>query len=296
MSQTILGVASEHAIAEIRKRDGRIVPFEMSRIENATLRAMRASEEGGEDGAKRVAERVSEELLRIKGLSRDPRFLPSIELIQDVVEEILMQEGFAKTAKAYILYREKRRELRDTRGTVSPEVREIASKSKQYFRNPLGEFVYYRSYSKWMPEKGRRETWIETVDRYMDFMRSELGDNLEESLYVELREGMLKHEAMPSMRLLQFAGDPARTTNVAAYNCSYIAPTTFQDLAEIMYVSMCGGGVGWSVESQNVQKFLTEVGGIPGEFIESKGFGESKPVANNKRREDRDFGVQNDIS
>src|SRR3989338_9475613 len=60
---------------------------------------------------------------------------------------------------------------------------------------------------------------------------------------------------MPSMRLLQFAGGPADTTNVCAYNCSYIAPTCFRDLSEIMYISMCGGGAGWSVESQNVQKF-----------------------------------------
>ena len=243
------------AITEVRKRDGRIVPFDTSCILNAALRAMRASEEGSETGAKHVSEKVYEELLRIKKLSRDPRFLPSIELVQDVAEKMLMQEGFEKTAKAYILYREKRREMRESRGVIPVEVREIANKSKAYFRNPLGEFVYYRSYSKWIQEKGRRETWIETVDRYMNYMKGKLGNALSPELFTELREGILNHEAMPSMRLLQFAGDPADRTNVCVYNCSYIAPTCFKDLSEIMYISMCGGGAGWSVESQNIQKF-----------------------------------------
>lgn len=242
-------------IAEVRKRDGRIVSFDISRIENAIGRALKAAEEGNDSDARAVADKVWEELLRVKKLSRDRRFLPSIELIQDIVEQTLISSQFGKTAKVYIIYRQKRAELRAARGIVPAEVRELADKSKVYFKNPLGEFIYYRSYSKWIPEKGRRETWIETVDRYMAFMREMLGNKLEESLYAELREGILKHEAMPSMRLLQFAGTPAKITNVCAYNCSYIAPTTFQDLAEIMYISMCGGGAGWSVESQNVQKF-----------------------------------------
>ncbi len=242
-------------ITEVRKRDGRIAPFDSVRIKEAVLSAFKAVEEGSEAEAGRMASLVSDELTELKTLSRDPRFLPSIELIQDTVEKVLMREGFEVTAKAYILYRQKRAELRDNRGMVSPELQEFANKSKQYFRNPLGEFIYYRSYSRWMPEKGRRETWIETVDRYMSFMRESLGTKLEESVYAELREGILKHEAMPSMRLLQFAGTPAQKTNVCAYNCSYIAPEKFQDLAEIMYISMCGGGAGWSVESHNIGKF-----------------------------------------
>ena len=255
MSNTTPFSLVEKAITEVRKRDGRIVPFDRGCIETAVLRATQASEEGNETGVKHVAEKVSEELLRIKDLSRDPRFLPSIELIQDVVEKMLMQEGFEKAAKAYILYREKRRELRDSRGVVPADVRDLANKSKTYFRNPRGEFVYYRSYSKWIPEKGRRETWIETVDRYMSYMKGKLKEKLSDELYSELREGILKHEAMPSMRLLQFAGTPADRTNVCAYNCSYIAPTCFKDLSEIVYISMCGGGAGWSVESQNIQQF-----------------------------------------
>jgi ribonucleoside-diphosphate reductase alpha chain len=59
---------------------------------------------------------------------------------------------------------------------------------------------------------------------------------------------------MPSMRLLQFAGKAARATNVCAYNCSFIAPSKWQDFAEVMYISMCGTGAGWAVQSENIQQ------------------------------------------
>ena len=96
---------------------------------------------------------------------------------------------------------------------------------------------------------------IETVDRYIGFMKENLGKKLTDAEYKEVREYILNQGAMPSMRLLQFAGKAARATNVCAYNCSYIAPESFQDLAEIMYISMCGTGAGWSVESANAEKF-----------------------------------------
>jgi hypothetical protein len=138
---------------------------------------------------------------------------------------------------------------------IPERIRKLAEESKKYFKNALGEFVYYRSYSRWIDEENRRETYIETVDRYMGFMKENLGDKLKESEYKEIREAILNQQAMPSMRLFQFSGKAARATHVCAYNCSYIAPESFQDLAEIMYVSMCGTGAGFSVESRNVEKF-----------------------------------------
>ena len=132
-------------------------------------------------------------------------------------------------------------------------VKKLTDASKKYFRNPLSEFVYYRSYAKWIEEEGRRETWIETVDRYINFMKGKLDKDLKDSEYEEIRESILKQEAMPSMRLMQFAGAAAEKTNVCAYNCSFIAPASFQDFGEIIYISMCGTGVGFSIESKNIQ-------------------------------------------
>jgi len=134
-------------------------------------------------------------------------------------------------------------------------VRVLAEKSKKYFKdNALGEFVYLRTYARWIEEENRRETWIETVDRYISFMRENLGNKLSQEEYSELREAILKQEVMPSMRLMQFAGDPARRCNTCAYNCTFIAPASLEDYAEIMYLSMQGCGVGFSVESQNVEQ------------------------------------------
>ncbi len=240
-------------VKTVQKRNGSVVPFDLSRIVNAINKAMIASGEGSEMEAEMVANKVFADMLRIS--KKYKNFIPTVEGIQDSVERELILSEYVKTAKSYIIYREERAKLR-LRGIEVPEhLKKLSEESKSYFRNPLGEFVFYRSYSRWMETEGRRETWIETVDRYMTFMKENLGNKLTEKEYKEVRGGILRQEAMPSMRLLQFAGNAARKTNVCAYNCAYIAPENFQDLAEIMYVSMCGTGAGWSAESQNVQKF-----------------------------------------
>ena len=86
-------------------------------------------------------------------------------------------------------------------------------------------------------------------------MRENLGDKLTEKEYAEVRMGILKQEVMPSMRLMQFSGEAARRCNTCAYNCTFTSPTKLEDFAEIMYLSMQGCGVGFAVESQNVEQF-----------------------------------------
>lgn len=238
-------------IEKVQKRDGSIVSFDLDRIVNAINKAMISVEEGSEEEARLVANKVLADLVRI--VKKFKNFVPTVEGIQDTVEKELILSEYVKTAKSYILYRDKRSKLREKGVRVPEKVRKLTEESKKYFKSSLGEFVYYRTYSRWIEEEGRRETWIETIDRYMSFMKENLGKLMKESEYKEIREAILNQEAMPSMRLLQFAGSAARKTNVCAYNCSFIAPSTFQDFAEIMYVSMCGTGVGFSVESQNIQ-------------------------------------------
>ncbi|MFA7315431.1 MAG: ATP cone domain-containing protein [Candidatus Paceibacterota bacterium] len=240
-------------IQQIQKRDGTIVPFDEKRIIRAVFRAMQSVKEGDETSAEKVATSVLNALENLKNEKKIQKFIPSVEVIQDIVENELIVSGFLQTAKSYILYRKERSLVREKVGFVPDRVKELVIESKKYFRNPLAEFVYYRTYAKWIPEADRRETWVETVGRYMDFMKDNINGKLSTSEYEEVREAILKQEALPSMRLLQFAGKAASRTNVCAYNCSFIAPKTFQDFAEIMYISMCGTGVGWSVESENIQ-------------------------------------------
>jgi ribonucleoside-triphosphate reductase (thioredoxin) len=133
--------------------------------------------------------------------------------------------------------------------------KELSAESGRFFHSPLSEFIYYRTYSRWIEAEGRRETWVETVDRYLDFLRENLGDRVEAAEVARIRQGILEQKVMPSMRLLWSAGKAARASHVAAYNCAYIAPTGLRDLAEIMYLLMCGTGVGFSVEAKHVQKF-----------------------------------------
>lgn len=239
-------------IKSVQKRDGIIVPFDLEKVINAINKAMLSSGEGSPKEAELVANGVLMELVKIA--KKHKNFIPSVEGIQDTVEQELMLSDYVKTSKHYILYREERARLRAHNITVPPHLKKLTEESKKYFRTSLGEFVYYRSYSKWIKEEGRRETWVETVDRYVEFMKKNLGNKLKANEYDEVRDYILKNKAMPSMRLLQFAGKAAEATNVCAYNCSFTAPESFQDIAEIMYISMCGTGVGWSVESENVQK------------------------------------------
>ncbi|HAT68086.1 MAG: ribonucleoside-triphosphate reductase [Candidatus Yonathbacteria bacterium RIFOXYC2_FULL_47_9] len=240
-------------IMSVRKRNGAIVSFDIEHISNAVYKAMRSTGEGEHKEADFIARKVESELKRISKLVKD--FVPTVEGVQDTVEKELILEDYVKTAKAYILYREERARAREAKGEIPEEVKKYVAEGKKYFRNPMSEFVYYRTYSRWLPSEGRRETWIETVDRYMAFMNENLGNKLTEKEYAEVREAILKQEAMPSMRLLWSAGEAARKTNVTGYNCSFIAPSCSQDLGEIMYLLMCGTGVGYSVESQNAQMF-----------------------------------------
>ncbi len=239
-------------IKKVEKRNGELVAFDIERITNAIYKAMIAANEGSLEEAALVANSVFADLVRIS--KKHPNFVPTVEGIQNSVEKELMLSEYVVTAKSYILYREERTKLRYKGIQVPEKVKKLANDSKKYFKNSLGEFVYYRTYSKWIAEENRRETWIETVDRYVNFMKENLGKKLTDAEYKEVRESILKQEAMPSMRLLQFAGTAARTNNIAAYNCSYIAPETFRDFSEIMYISMSGTGAGWSVESENIQK------------------------------------------
>lgn len=235
---------------KVRKRDGSVADFDQSRITSAIFKALSATSEGGEKDAERVSDKV------VKALKKEhyDQDVLDIETIQNFVERTLMVLDYTKTAKAYILYREKRAELREKKKEVPENVRKLVAESKKYFRNPLGEFIFYRSYARWNEQEKRRETWIEAVGRYMDFMKENLGNKLNDQEYAEMKDAILNMRVMPSMRLLWSAGKAARSTNVSAYNCSFVAISDLQDFGEIMYNSMCGSGVGFSVEHESTEK------------------------------------------
>ncbi|HEY4480034.1 MAG TPA: ATP cone domain-containing protein, partial [Candidatus Paceibacterota bacterium] len=245
--------AMEDFIKKVQKRDGSIVPFDFERIVTAINKAMIASSEGSEAEARMVAHKVLADLVRISKKYKD--FVPNVEGIQDTAEKELMLSEYINTAKNYILYRQERTKAREQTAMVPQEIKNVISESSKYFKTSYQEFIFYQFYSRWREELGRRETWIEAIDRFMDYMKENMGSKLTDAEYKEVRGAILNQEICPSMRLLWSAGKAARRTNVCAYNCAYIAPTSWRDLSEIMYVSMCGAGCGFSVEPENVGKF-----------------------------------------
>jgi ribonucleoside-diphosphate reductase alpha chain len=242
-------------IKSIRNREGEIIPFDLDKIEQAVHKAFLTTSEGNGHESKDVAKKVFHKLIHLKEGKGGKKFVPTVELIQDLVEAHLMELGYHTTAKAYILYRSKRAELRREVGVVPVENKKVFEKSSSYFVSSYEEFIFYRTYSKWQDDLGRRETWVETIDRFMGYMKENLGKKLSPSDFNEVREGILRQDICPSMRLLWSAGEACEKSNVWAYNCSFIAPSAWQDLGEIMYILMCGAGLGFSVESETVQKF-----------------------------------------
>lgn len=121
-------------------------------------------------------------------------------------------------------------------------------------------FIFISRYSRWLDSEKRRETWEETVDRYFRFFDehfTERGVKINKAVREELRDAVLNLEVMPSMRSLMTAGEALKRDNTAGYNCSYIAVNKVRAFDEILYVLMCGTGVGFSVERQYVEKLPT---------------------------------------
>ncbi|MCL4545940.1 MAG: ribonucleoside-triphosphate reductase [Chloroflexi bacterium] len=122
------------------------------------------------------------------------------------------------------------------------------------FPNELAEFVFVRTYARWDPERARRETWEETVERVIEFLGETAGPAIAASEWAEVREALLTHGVRPSSRLLAMAGKAARVNPITAYNCSYLPIDSIESFAEILYILMAGTGVGFSVERRYVQQ------------------------------------------
>lgn len=118
-------------------------------------------------------------------------------------------------------------------------------------------FIFLRTYSRWLDSEGRRETWEEVVNRYINFMREKIKNNLTEEEYSEIQKSILYQEVMPSMRLLWSAGEACKKNNATAYNCWFCAIDKLERFGEVLFLLCSGGGVGYSVENEIVSKLPT---------------------------------------
>ena len=119
-----------------------------------------------------------------------------------------------------------------------------------YLPTDYQTFIATSRYARWLEEEGRRETWGETVSRYMDnIVRPKVGAEFNSS---EIEQAILSLEVTPSMRAMMTAGAAANRDNTCMYNCSYLAVDDPKAFDEAMHILLCGTGVGFSVERQYI--------------------------------------------
>lgn len=140
---------------------------------------------------------------------------------------------------------------------------------QQYLPTAFEQYIHISRYSRWLEDKGRRETWEETVQRYCDFFSKRFNNKYDDVIFNELKPAILKCEVMPSMRALMTAGEALARDNIAGYNCAYTAVSSKRNFSEILYVLLNGTGVGFSCERQEVAKLpqIPEVLKLSGDVI-----------------------------
>lgn len=253
---------------KVIKRNGTEVEFDKDKIIKAIEKAMYETELGiDSELSEEIAYNIQEDVLEM-GIT------PTVNSIQDMVEEYLMNSDRKDVAKRYILYRSERDKIRNT----SPNSKynylssEFLSKYKHKpdpFSTELGKFVYYRTYSRPIPEENRRERWWETVARVVDFNTNlevmamkrqgiEVNEIVKNRLMSEaekIYDMIYNLKLFPSGRSLWVGGSPSSYISaISNFNCSFLAIDELSKFAEIFLVLMLGTGCGLSVEKKYVNK------------------------------------------
>ena len=123
--------------------------------------------------------------------------------------------------------------------------------NNNYLPTDYQAFIHTSRYARWLDDEGRRETWSETVNRYISNLVS---DKVDTNTASELEAAIMDLSVMPSMRALMTAGPALDRDNTAGYNCSYLPVDDVKSFDEAMFILLCGTGVGFSVERQFISK------------------------------------------
>ena len=123
------------------------------------------------------------------------------------------------------------------------------------------QYIHKSRYSRWLEDLKRRETWPETVQRYINFFDEQFERKHTDLLNGRIKEAILNLDVMPSMRVLMSAGPALAREHLAGFNCSYLAANNKEAFSEALYILMCGTGVGFSCERQEINQ-LPEVPSI----------------------------------
>lgn len=232
-------------VKHARKRDGvTLQPFDPDKLRNAIRAAW--TEVGGSINESMVNDVVQTVLHSLRGEIVD------VEVVQDAVETALMRHGKFKVAKAYILYRHHRQELREiTNKAVDPK--------------GLADYIHASKYARYQPDLLRREVYEETVARVENMHLGrfpEMADEIREAF-----KFVYDKRVLPSMRSMQFGGEAILKTNNRLFNCAATHVDRWEAFSEAMFLLLCGCGTGYSVQFDHVEALPT-VGYIDSKRVE----------------------------
>lgn len=236
------------------KRDGRRKEYDSEKIMVAIYKAMK---ETGIENAEAKADNITiavDNRIYKRFFKKEKR--PTVEDIQDTIEEVLMENNYFSTAKSYILYRKKREESRGNRpekGLLSKDFLSPYKKKPNPFPTQLGEFIFYRTYSRWLDNEIRREYWWETVKRAVNYNTSLTRTTREEA--ENLFDDVYNFRVFLAGRTL-FTGNTKASKKypMSNFNCSFVVIDSFDAFLDLFYNLMVGAGAGFRVMFEDVEK------------------------------------------
>jgi ribonucleoside-diphosphate reductase alpha chain len=252
------------------RRDGSVVPNDKNKLISALTRCIEASVEAKEKSTIEVVEKTTVSKLANKVATYvevllagqleaaiEPTPAVTVETINQICPIALMHFKLYEAAVRYVRYSDEKD--RNRKKKLSQELVDAFEVNAKYFKNPIQRFQALDKFARYLPEKGRRENWEETVARTVGYFIEhclEKGYQVGQHVWDSLEDGLLYLQAAPSMRCIQMAGPALKRCQVGVYNCAFQFLQSTTDLAEELYILMQGTGVGFSVEYEYaVEKF-----------------------------------------
>ncbi len=236
---------------KVIKRNNTVQYFDQNKIINAITQAMRETIKGvDQDLAYSIAQKIEKDL-------KEYRDNVTVSDIQERVETELMNSERKDVAKSYILYREQRDKLREISSKNHKLLTDEFISKYKHLPNPfptqLGQFVYYRTYSRWLPLEKRREYWWETVRRAVEFNCNLVMTSQSEA--EKLYDNIFHLRQFLAGRTLWTGGSEVSSKYpMANFNCSFTVLDKFSIFKELFYLLMIGSGVGVRVLKSDVKK------------------------------------------
>ena len=234
------------------KREGNEVDFDARKIQRAIERAMAETDAGPDE---ELAALIADE---IEDAVRESTARISVHDIQDMVEDRLMMSPRKDVAKRYIIYRSEKDKTRPLRKQAEKDMLLTEDFIRKYKHAPspmnqLGNFVFYRTYSRWIPEENRREYWWETVRRSVEYNCSLVPTTRDEA--ERLFDNIYHMRQFLSGRTFWVGGtDVAKNYPMSNYNCSFEVLDSLGAFKDLFYLLMIGSGVGVRILKDDVKK------------------------------------------